>query len=86
MVVLNLKNVAWLRVSGASGIITPMVLVACVLLATAYSHRFSWTENALSDLGVQGGAVAVQFRSNTWRDLDVCICFRAVLLVEDGFG
>ena len=54
----------WLKVSGISGIIAPLMAFTLILLAIAYSPDFSWTENALSDLGVQGGITAVLFNTD----------------------
>ena len=53
----------WLKISGISGIIAPPIAFTLILLAIAYSPNFSWTENALSDLGVQEGATAVLFNT-----------------------
>jgi len=52
-----------LKVSGLCGIISPVIVLALISLAISYSPWFSWTENALSDLGVQGTA-AVLFNSS----------------------
>jgi hypothetical membrane protein len=57
------KNVNWLKISGVCGIIAPIVAFAFVLLAIALSPQFSWTGNALSDLGVVEGVTAVLFNS-----------------------
>jgi len=53
----------WLKTSGISGIIAPPIAFKLILLAIAYSPDFSWTENALSDLGVQEGVTAVLFNT-----------------------
>ena len=53
----------WLKISGISGIIAPPIAFTLILLAIAYSPNFSWTENALSDLGVQEGVTAVLFNN-----------------------
>jgi len=53
----------WLKVSGISGVIAPVIAFTLILVAIAYSPSFSWTENALSDLGVQGGVTAVLFNA-----------------------
>jgi hypothetical membrane protein len=58
---MNLRNTAWFRIAGLCGVITPLVAFTCILLAIAYSPQFSWTENALSDLGVQEGLTAPLF-------------------------
>jgi len=60
---MNSKNVAWLKIAGVSGILTPIFAFTCILLAIVYSPQFSWTENALSDLGVQQGVTAFLFNS-----------------------
>jgi len=51
-----------LRVAGLCGVITPLIVITLIALAISHSPWFSWTENALSDLGVQGIA-AVLFNS-----------------------
>lgn len=53
----------WLKISGISGIIAPIIAFTQILLAIAYSPSFSWTENALSDLCVQEGVTAVLFNT-----------------------
>jgi len=58
---MNSKNVAWLKISGVSGIVTPIVAFTFISLAIVYSPQFSWTENTLSDLGVQEGVTAILF-------------------------
>jgi len=55
------KNVNWLKISGVSGILAPIVAFTFILLAIALSPQFSWTGNALSDLGVQEGVTAILF-------------------------
>jgi hypothetical membrane protein len=57
------KNVNWLKISGVCGIIAPIVAFAFVLLAIALYPQFSWTDNALSDLGAVEGVTAVLFNS-----------------------
>ena len=53
----------WLKISGISGMIVPFIAFTLILLAIGYSPNFSWTENALSDLGVQEGITAVLFNT-----------------------
>jgi hypothetical membrane protein len=48
------KNSAQLA-GAASGIIAPVLAFSCILVAVASYPEFSWTENALSDLGVVAG-------------------------------
>jgi hypothetical membrane protein len=55
------SRIDWLRVSGACGIAAPVIAFTCILLAIAYYSPFSWTGNALSDLGVQEGLTQILF-------------------------
>lgn len=48
-----------LRVAGLCGVVEPFVVSMFVLLAVFYSPWFSWTDNALSDLGVHGDAAVL---------------------------
>ena len=41
--------------------IVPIIAFASILLSISFYGQFSWTENALSDLGVKGGLVAPFF-------------------------
>jgi hypothetical membrane protein len=43
-----------IRLLGSFGIITPLVGFSTILIAIRSAPWFSWTENALSDLGVSG--------------------------------
>ncbi|MEM3731797.1 MAG: DUF998 domain-containing protein [Candidatus Bathyarchaeia archaeon] len=52
---------SWIRVAGISGILTPIIAFACILTAIALYPPFSWTDNALSDLGVVEGASSTLF-------------------------
>ena len=47
-------NVGRVRRLGLFGIVTPVVGFTLILLAISTAPWFSWTENALSDLGVSG--------------------------------
>lgn len=53
----------WLKISSLSGMVAPLIAFTLILLSIAYSPSFSWTENALSDLGVQEGVTAVLFNT-----------------------
>ena len=55
------KTVTWLKIAGTCGIITPLIAFGCILLAIAYASQFSWTDNALSDLGVMPNPTSVLF-------------------------
>jgi len=58
---MNLRNKALFRIVGFFGVVAPIVAFTCILLAIGYSPQFSWTENALSDLGIQEGLTAPLF-------------------------
>jgi len=57
----NPRGVVWLRISGTFGLLAPMVAFVLISLAIVYSPQFSWTQNALSDLGVQEGITPILF-------------------------
>jgi len=54
----------WIRASGFFGIITPLIAFACIIAATALASSFSWTDNALSDLGVMPEPTATLFNTS----------------------
>ena len=58
---LKTRSVMWLRISGACGILTSVVAFMFISLAIDSAPEFSWTENALSDLGVMPGATTALF-------------------------
>ena len=58
---MNQNSVVWLRISGTFGILAPIVAFVLISLAIVYSPQFSWSQNALSDLGVQEGITPVLF-------------------------
>jgi len=60
---MNSKNVAWLKISGVSGVLAPLVAFTFISLAITSHPQFSWTGNALSDLGVVESVTAVLFNS-----------------------
>jgi hypothetical membrane protein len=49
------------RLGGASGIVAPLLAFTCILIAVASYPKFSWTDNALSDLGVVSGITGLLF-------------------------
>ncbi len=51
------------QIGAIAGIIAPIVAFTCILTAIASYPAFSWTNNALSDLGVVGGATSIIFNS-----------------------
>ena len=48
------NNRLLLRISSVCGIVAPFITFSLILLAISQASWFSWTENALSDLGVEG--------------------------------
>ncbi|MEM3045576.1 MAG: DUF998 domain-containing protein [Candidatus Bathyarchaeia archaeon] len=48
-----------LKLAGACGLTAAVLVPALILLAVQLSPWFSWTENALSDLGVRGVAATI---------------------------
>jgi len=59
----SLKRLTGLKVAGLCGVIGPVIMLTFIFLAISYSPWFSWKENALSDLGVDGIA-AILFNSS----------------------
>jgi hypothetical membrane protein len=51
----------FLKFTGLVGLITPVLVFACILGAVVSWSSFSWLNNALSDLGVQWGVAATLF-------------------------
>ena len=51
------------KIAGIIGLAAPFFAFACILFAIASWPQFNWTNNALSDLGVQSGITAVVFNS-----------------------
>jgi hypothetical membrane protein len=49
------------RFGAACGIVTPVLAFTCILTAIASYPAFSWTRNALSDLGVVSGVTGPLF-------------------------
>jgi hypothetical membrane protein len=47
------------RVAGICGILLPVVMFGCLGLSIASSPWFTWTDHALSDLGIQGHTAAL---------------------------
>jgi hypothetical membrane protein len=51
------------KIAGITGLIAPIFAFVCILFAVASWQQFSWTDNALSDLGIQNGVTATVFNS-----------------------
>ena len=50
-----------LRIGAANGVIAPIFGFICIIIAIATHLQFSWTNNALSDLGVIPGSTGIIF-------------------------
>jgi hypothetical membrane protein len=60
---LELQDNALLKLAGVYGVIAPIIAFSFVFVAIASYPQFSWTSNALSDLGVVVGVTAGVFNS-----------------------
>lgn len=66
---------SWLKVAAGCGIIGPVLAFTCILLAINSYPQFSWTSNALSDLGVVSGITAPLFNSGLIVSGLLCLAF-----------
>lgn len=55
------KNIGKQRIGAATGILAPILAFTCILAAIASYPQFSWTNNALSDLGIIPGITGPLF-------------------------
>ena len=55
------RNAGKQRFGAATGIFAPILAFACILIAIASYPSFSWTRNALSDLGIVTGITGLLF-------------------------
>ena len=55
------RKVVYQRLGAFSGIIAPIIGFICILSAIASYPQFSWTNNALSDLGIVSGITGPLF-------------------------
>jgi len=69
------NNALWLKVAGICGFLTPLVAFALIFSAIASYSEFSWTDNALSDLGVVEGITATLFNSGLLIGGVLCFVF-----------
>ena len=60
---MNLEKQHRLKISEICGILAPLVAFGSILLAITFAPDFSWTDNALSDLGVMPNPTAILFNS-----------------------
>ncbi len=56
------------RIAAATGILAPIIAFTCILSAIASYPQFSWTNNALSDLGIVPGITGPLF------NFGLCTC------------
>jgi hypothetical membrane protein len=56
------------EIAAIAGILAPIVAFTCILLAVASYPNFSWTNNALSDLGIISGITGPLF------NFSLCAC------------
>jgi hypothetical membrane protein len=61
------RNFIYRRIGAASGIIAPIIAFVCILTAITSYPTFSWTNNALSDLGVVSDLTALLFNFGLFR-------------------
>jgi len=71
----------WLKAAGICGFLAPLVAFALIFSAIASYPEFSWTDNALSDLGVVEGITSVLFNSGLILGGVLCVVFAAGLFV-----
>jgi len=74
-----LAHKKWLRLAGLCGIAAPLIAFSCIFLAISMSPWFSWSANALSDLGV--GEADWVFNSGLMAGGILTMVFAAGLLV-----
>jgi hypothetical membrane protein len=55
------RTVVYQRMGASSGIVAPILAFACIIVAIATYPAFSWTNNALSDLGIISGLTGPLF-------------------------
>lgn len=55
------KSILKMRIGAVAGIAAPILAFTCILIAIASDPKFSWTNNALSDLGIIPGLTGLLF-------------------------
>jgi hypothetical membrane protein len=55
------RNPVYQKIGASSGIVAPIAAFVCILTAIASYPTFSWTNNALSDLGIVPGITSSLF-------------------------
>ncbi len=61
MLSMSKRNALYQSIGAAAGIAAPLLAFTCILTAIASYPAFSWTNNALSDLGVIPGITSLLF-------------------------
>ncbi len=77
------------KIAGVCGTLTPVVAFTLILSAIASYPPFSWTNNALSDLGVVQGLTAMLFNTGLIISGILAVVFSMGLLIsfrKDPFG
>jgi hypothetical membrane protein len=82
------RHAGLLRVSGIYGVLAPVLAFTFILVAVGSYPQFSWTANALSDLGVVAGVTAGVFNSGLIICGILCLTFAVglYLLVKNVIG
>jgi hypothetical membrane protein len=82
------RHAGLLLVSGIYGVLAPVLAFTFILLAVGSYPQFSWTANALSDLGVVSGVTAGVFNSGLIICGVLCLTYAVglYLLVESVIG
>jgi hypothetical membrane protein len=70
-------TVAYQRIGVAAGIAAPVVGFICILAAIASYPAFSWTDNALSDLGIVSGITGPLFNFGLFASGILALSFAA---------
>jgi hypothetical membrane protein len=86
---MQLNDKKWQRIAGICGVAAPLIALTCVFLAVASWSAFSWTDNALSDLGAVPGITKLLFNNGLIVGAVFAVVFAsgfAPFLKESGFG
>ena len=70
------------KLGAAAGVVAPILAFACILLAIASYPQFSWTNNALSDLGVVKGSTGPLFNFGLYASGFLGLIFAAFGLLD----
>jgi hypothetical membrane protein len=73
------------RIGAIAGILAPIIAFTCILLAIASYPQFSWTNNALSDLGIVPGITGPLFNFGLYTSGTLALVF-SILSLYDYLG